>query len=319
MGIDVIIPVYKPDKKLEKLFMGLLSQSLKPDRILILNTQAQGFGNYDIAKRIQKVMRKQKIYGKKAVDVHVVTVQKEEFDHGGTRRLGVSMSNADYFVMMTQDAVPADDYLLERLIRALREEKCAAAYARQCASFNSSMVEQCTRLFNYPRTSCTKSKEDISRLGIKTYFCSNVCAAYKRSAYEQAGGFTQRTIFNEDSILAAALIEAGYHISYVAEAKVIHSHNYSLTEQFKRNFDLGVSHTEYRNIFALVPAEQEGMKMVAQTLEYLAGQHRYFDILDLFLQSAAKFLGYQAGRRYRMLPGFLIKQLSANPGYFKKQ
>lgn len=316
MGIDVIIPVYKPDKKLEKLFMGLLSQSLKPDRIIILNTEAEGYKNQAVADRIRKVMRKQKIYGKKSIHVHVVAVRKREFDHGGTRRLGVSLSNADYFLMMTQDAVPADDYLVERLIGALKEENCAAAYARQCAPFNSSMVEQCTRLFNYPRESRTKTKEDLAKLGIKAYFCSDVCTAYKRAAYEQAGGFPQRTIFNEDAILASALLEAGYGISYVAEARVMHSHNYSLGEQFRRNFDLGVSHAEYRDIFAAVPAEREGTKMVMRILEYLVGQRRYFDVLDLLFQSTAKLMGYQAGRHYRMLPRPLVRRCSANPGYF---
>lgn len=316
MGIDVIIPVYKPDKKLEKLFSGLLSQSLKPDRIIILNTEAEGFQNYVIADRIEKVMKKQRVYGKKRIDVHVAAIRKKEFDHGGTRRYGVSMSSADYFIMMTQDAVPADDYLIERLIDAVKEEGCAIAYARQCASLNSSMVEQCTRLFNYPGRSRTKTRADLPELGIKTYFCSDVCAAYKRSAYEQAGGFPERTIFNEDAIIAARLIEAGCSISYVAEARVMHSHNYSLSEQFRRNFDLGVSHTEYREIFAGVPAEKEGTRLVLRTLEYLAGQRRYLDILDLFFQSGAKFLGYQIGRRYRLLPKSLVQLCSGNPGYF---
>lgn len=317
MGIDVIIPVYKPDKKFEKLFAALLSQTLKPDRIILMNTEAEGFTCADITKRLDRLMRRQKVYGKKLVKVRVVAVKKDEFDHGGTRRRAVQLSDADYFVMMTQDAVPADDYLLERLILAVREEGCALSYARQCAPFNSTVVEQYTRIFNYPNVSCVKTKEDIGRLGIKTYFCSDVCAAYKRSAYEAVGGFVERTIFNEDAIIASRFIDAGYSISYVAGARVYHSHNYTLAEQFKRNFDLGVSHAQYRGIFARVPAEGEGMRLVKNTLSYLVGQKRYLAVLDLVFQSGAKFLGYQLGKRYHVMPRGLLLACTSNAGYFE--
>ncbi len=316
MAMDVIIPVYKPDKRFERLFMMLLSQSLTPERIILLNTEAEGFTNRELSRRLDTLMKKNRVYGKKQIDVHVAAVNKASFDHGGTRRYGVSLSSAEYFVMMTQDAVPADNYLLERLLRGLQQEKCAMAYARQGAELNSSMVEQYTRLFNYPKESCIKSKADLERLGIKTYFCSNVCAVYRRSAYEEVGGFEKRTIFGEDAIIAAHLIEADYRIAYVAEAKVMHSHNYTLREQFKRNFDLGVMHTEHREIFAAVPAEKEGGKLVLQTFEYLAGQRRYMDVLDLVFQSAAKFLGYRFGKCFRLLPKSLVLQLTGSPNYF---
>lgn len=317
MGLDVIIPVYRPGKKFDRLFVGLLSQTVKPDSIILMNTEAEGCSCAALAQRLRRLMRRQRLYGKKQVEVRLVPVRREEFDHGGTRRLAVGLSSADYFVMMTQDAVPADDYLLERLLRAVQEEDCGAAYARQCAPFNASLVEQYTRLFNYPTVSCKKTKADLPRLGIKTWFCSDVCAVYRRNAYNEAGGFVKRTIFNEDMLIAARLTERGYSIAYVAEARVFHSHNYTLAEQFRRNFDLGVSHTENRQVFAGVSAGREGIRLVRATLEYLIGQRRYLDVLDLFLQSGAKYLGFFLGKRYRMLPRKLLLTCTGNAGYFE--
>ena len=40
-------------------------------------------------------------------------------------------------------------------------------------------------------------------------------------------------------IMGFALIGSGHKIAYVADAMVIHSHNYSYGQQFRRNFDLG--------------------------------------------------------------------------------
>lgn len=64
---------------------------------------------------------------------------------------------------------------------------------------------------------------------------------YRRSIYEKLGGFVKHTIFNEDMIFAGKLIQEGYAIAYVAEARVVHSHNYTNRQQLHRNFDLAVS------------------------------------------------------------------------------
>lgn len=46
-------------------------------------------------------------------------ISQDEFDHGKTRNLAVSNSDAEVFVCMTQDALPADAYLTQELCKAL--------------------------------------------------------------------------------------------------------------------------------------------------------------------------------------------------------
>ena len=70
-------------------------------------------------------------------------------------------------------------------------------------------------------------------------------------------------------IFAARAVKAGYKIVYEAKAEVVHSHNYTAIQQFHRNFDLGVSHAQYPEIFADVPPEGEGAKLVKKTAVYL--------------------------------------------------
>lgn len=316
LSIDVIIPVYKPGKKFNQLIIKLLNQSVRPNRIILLNTVNGDNSSKELEARLKRLTAKVKFFDKKKVAIDIIPVQKADFDHGATRRKGVEASKADYFVMMTQDAVPCDDYLIEYLLRAVCTERCAVAYARQCASLNDGIVEQYTRLFNYPSKSQVKTKADLPALGIKTFFCSDVCAMYQRSAYDEVGGFPMRTLFAEDSIIASKLIAAGYSVNYEAQARVMHSHNYSATEQFHRNFDLGVAHAQYREIFAGVPSEKEGIRLVKNTMNYLIGQKRYLEVIDLFVSSGAKFLGYQLGKRYRFLPQKLLLSCTTNPQYF---
>ena len=307
--VDVIIPTYKPDKELLQLLDMLKVQTVKPDRILILNTEEKCFD--------------QLVYGsdfyKKYPDCKVYHHSRREFDHGGTRNKGVKRSQAEYFVMMTQDAIPADANLLEQLLKPLIEKKAAVSYARQLPKKDCQPAERYVRAFNYPKESCLKGQQDVERLGIKTYFCSDVCAAYDREIFVSLGGFLKRAIFNEDMIYAAKAAKAGYKIAYCGDALVYHSHNYSPKEQLKRNFDLGVSQAEHPEVFAGLSSEGEGIRMVKQTLAYLWSEGYKRAIPGFIVQCGAKWIGYRLGRNYRRLGERLILRCTASPLYFKRQ
>ena len=88
----------------------------------------------------------------------------------------------------TQDAIPEDEYLVERLLESFENPKVALAYARQLPAKDCREIEKYTRSFNYPEQSVIKYKSDLQTMGIKTFFCSNVCAAYNRNIYDMLGG-----------------------------------------------------------------------------------------------------------------------------------
>ncbi len=66
-----------------------------------------------------------------------------------------------------------------------------------------------------------------------------------------------------------AVLQDDYAIAYVAEARVIHSHNYGCAAQFHRNFDLAVSQADHPEVFAGIHSEGEGIRLVRQTARYL--------------------------------------------------
>lgn len=305
--IDVIIPVYKPTKKLFTLLDGLKEQTMPVNRIILINTE-QGYFDTLIAGTD---------FWQKYKNITVKHISKREFDHGYTRRRAVAESDSDYFVMMTDDAIPADEFLVEKLLAPVMEGKAGMSYARQLTEDSSSVIERFTRKFNYPEKSELKSKEDLAVKGIKAFFASNVCAAYDRKIYDGLDGFVKHTIFNEDMIYARKLIDAGGKIAYVAEAKVYHSHNYSGKQQFQRNFDLGVSHAQYPDVFGGISTENEGVKLVKMTCRYLISIRKPWLIFQLIWQSGCKYLGYFLGKRYRLLPDGAVKAFSMNKEYWK--
>jgi rhamnosyltransferase len=153
-------------------------------------------------------------------------------------------------------------------------------------------------------------------MGIKTFFCSNVCAAYNREIYETLGGFVKKAIFNEDMIFAGHAINVGYRIAYEAKALVCHSHNYTCMQQFRRNFDLGVSQTEHPEVFKSVSSESEGIKLVKMTAAHLSKIKKKRFIPYLIVSSGFKFIGYQLGKRYESLPNGMVVWCSSNKAYW---
>ena len=302
MEVDVLIPVYRPDGKLTELLKRLKMQNYPIHRVILMNTEEKHFpaeltGIWD--------------------RVEVYHLAKEEFDHGGTRDRGVRMSTADLVVCMTQDAMPADETLIEELVKPFDDPEVWAAYARQLPNEECREVEKYTRSFNYPEQSMVKTKEDLDRLGIKTFFCSNVCAAWRREKYLELGGFVKHTIFNEDMILAGTMIKQGGKIAYCAKAKVIHSHNYSAFQQFHRNFDLAVSQTMYPEVFGGIRSESEGIKLVKKSLSYCIKIGKPWLMIQVVTQSAGKFLGYKMGQQYRSLPMWLILRCTMSPSFWR--
>lgn len=307
MKIDVVIPVYKPGKELGQLLCMLQKQTFQPNKVILMHTE-DGYALHVNDKEMGEVC------------IEEVMVSQMEYDHGGTRDAGIRHSDAEIVVCMTQDAVPQNEKLLEHLACALVDDsRVAVAYARQIAAADASILEQYTRTFNYPEQSCIRGKADLETLGIKTYFCSNVCAAYRRSIYEEVGGFEQRIIFNEDMVFAAHAVSKEYKIAYVAEAVVIHSHQYSCLQLFKRNFDQGVSQADHPEIFAKISSESEGMKLVKQTIQYLLKAGKPWLILKLCIQSGWKYAGYQFGKHYQQLPAGIRRRLTMNQKYWDRR
>lgn len=300
--VDIIIPTYKPDEKFERLILGLLKQSYPIQNIYIICTKAGRFP-WEIAWLDEKIK--------------VSEIEPKEFNHGGTRKRAASVSDAEIFICMTQDAVPSDKNLIAELVKVFEDEKVACAYARQLPNADCDLTERYTRGFNYPDTSYKKDRSMIDKMGIKTFFCSNVCAAYRKSVYSELGGFEENAIFNEDMIMAARMIKAGYQCAYAAGAKVIHSHNYSCMQQFRRNFDLAVSQAQHPEIFEGVPSEKEGIRLVKQTARHLLEIRKPWLIASLFIKSGFKFIGYKLGRSYRLLPKKLVIKCSSNPKYWE--
>ena len=286
--IAVIIPTYSPDERFRALIRRLYAQSLPPERIFVVNTDPDLFRD-DLVDRWDKVS--------------VLHIAKEDFDHAATRNMAARMVREEILVFMTQDAVPADRYLLENLLKGFETaadegKEAAVVYARQLPRKEASEAERYGRNFSYPAKSRTKTIDDLNELGIMTFTCSDVCAAYRRRLFMELGGFSEPAIFNEDMVFAAGAIRAGYAVRYEAQARVIHSHSLTPMQQYRRNYALGLSQAQHPEVFDLVSSEGSGMKLVKGTLGHLIKKKKIAEIPAFLTGTAFRYAGYRLGKNY---------------------
>lgn len=312
----MIIPVYKPDGKLIKIIEKLRKQTVKPAGINLVWSKT----DHEEDAVMSRIKRE-------CGDIRILEIPVREFDHGGTRRRSVRNTPCDIFVMMTQDAVPKNDMLIENLTAPLISQMTestpngtviACVYGRQLPGRDSSPYEKLSRLHNYSELSRTKTGEDIKKLGIKAFFCSDVCCAYRRDIYEECGGFVRSTVFNEDMIMARRFLDKGYAVRYEATAAVIHSHDYSAMEQLRRNFDLGASQAMFPDVFGGISSESEGIKFAVSSIKLLIKKGRPLLVPGFCIQCFFKLVGYRLGKKYASLPNAVIMKLASNKNYWKQ-
>ena len=282
MSISVIIPTLNAEADLPGLLRALSAQTLPADEILVADSESAD-------RTVSAALETE--------GVRVLPVKRKDFDHGGTRDLALRNTAGETVVFLTQDAVPADEYFLENLVRPLEQEGVAVVTGRQLPKAEASPMEKLVRTFNYPAESHIRSEADEEKMGIKTFFCSDVCAAYSRKIYEELGGFEQPLKTNEDMFYAAKAIRSGYRVAYAADARVYHSHNFTLKEQYRRNRAQGYEIERHRSLLGNVSKVREGFRLARFVSAGLLKQGRLISLARFGLDCFARIAGSQAGRR----------------------
>lgn len=306
MNIVIVIPVFRPDGRLKMCIERLLRQSAMPDRIL-LNVLYEN----PVDREIPEVYMDERI--------EVRYTPREEYDRAGSRDTILRELDSDIVIFMVQTAIPQNRYLVEKLTEPFKEERTAVVYGRHMTDDECSPIECCVRQFNYPPKGMTKSLEDAGKLGIRTFFNSNVCAAYRRRAYLETEGFGKRMIAGEDMLAARRLLEKGWQAVYAPEAEVIYYRNDDLHGLWKRNFDIGVAHAEHPEMLENTKPGKEGVRLVRVTSALLRQNHMEEYLGEVLTRSIVRYLAYQLGRNYERLPEGVVRKCSANKEYWEKK
>jgi rhamnosyltransferase len=302
---SIIIPTYNASKHLHFILESLKTQTIKYYELIIIDSSSTD-STIEIAN---------------SFNAQIIKIEKKDFDHGGTRTLAAKQAKGENIIFLSQDSIPFDEKSIENIIKPFgTDEKIAAVYGRQLPNKDASVFAEHLRLFNYPENSYVSELSDREKHGIRTVFFSNSFSAYKKNALAEINYFKEGLIFGEDMYAAANILLNNKKIAYASEAKVFHSHNYTISQDFRRYFDMGVlHHNENWLLKEFGKAEGHGKKYLKSEFAFIKQKKRLDLFPEFILRIFAKYLGYQFGKRYKHLPAGLNKKFSMNRSWWKKQ
>jgi len=302
MKLAVVILSYNAARLLPAVFDGISIQRMQPGEVIVLDSNSR-----DSSCAIAS-----------ARGARVVTHGERKFNHGGTRRWGSELTEAEIIVYLTHDAVPADEDCFANIVSVFdRVPDAGASFGRQLAYPAAGPLGRHHREFNYPQETRIKRLGDAKSLGIKTGFLSDSFSAYRRDRLMEIGGFPEDVISCEDQHVGARMILAGYSLVYAGAACVYHSHDYSVVEEFRRYFDNGA-------FYAMNPwimdkfggASGEGIRFVRSELAYLVRTGRWDMFPKALAGTAAKYAGFKAGLNQARFSNATKRRLSMFSGYW---
>lgn len=218
MKVDIICPLYEAENYILNLNDSLLKQK-----------------NVNINK-IQYVLTKSKDNSEKILKenkLNYILIDKKDFSHSLTREKEAMKSKSDIIVFISQDIVIENTDYLYNLVNSIINGEADACYSRQLTKFDN--IEKYTRESNYPDKSIIKTKDDIEKLGLKTFFFSDASSAVNAKVFKKLNGYDGKNLpINEDMYFAYKLIMNGYKIKYCADSVCYHSHNFKLKELYDR-------------------------------------------------------------------------------------
>ena len=277
--IDIICPLYNASKYINNLHKSFLMQeNVDINNIRYVITKGSD-DTEKIVKELDNCVYK--------------VIESKDFSHSFTREQEAFESDADIVVFVTQDVIIKRKDWLFNLTKPIIEKECVASYSRQICTNNS--IEKYTRESNYPNKSKLVSKDDISKLGLKTFFFSDASSAIDRNIFVKLNGYDQkRFMMSEDMYIAYKIITNGYKIKYCADSVVEHSHIFTLKQYYERYKATGkfFKENDYLKNYKVNAAGGNLAKYVLKR----AWQDKNWNVLIKFIPNmAARYIGMKVG------------------------
>lgn len=248
--------------------------------------------------------------------VRVIEIKPEEFGHGRTRNLGVKLASGRFLVFLTQDAIPASDEWLDNLLRNLDDPSVAGVYGGQIPRVDTNPVNlnAHNRVYAVDRI----VREGYSdKSGMLKMLFSNVNSAM-RAENLRDNPFCENLVHGEDQEWSKRMLLMGFKTIYDPEAAVIHSHNYTLKDTFRRLFDTGASFSRFApSEYSYNEVIKYGLRQMVEDIIFLQRDDHIKWIPIAVLYNLCKFLAVTLGKKERYLPRSLKRQISQNSAFWR--
>jgi GT2 family glycosyltransferase len=177
----------------------------------------------------------------------VIEIPRSGFSHGGTRNLLMRDAKGEHVALLTQDAEPADERWLERLLEGFELAGDVGIVYGSYRARESASVAVRIELERWFSSLSPEGSSQLERLGEQERNPSVVALMGRRGFFTDANACVDRAAWErvpfrdvpyaEDRVLAIDMLRAGYAKAFVPGAVVLHSHDYTAFQELRRCFD----------------------------------------------------------------------------------
>jgi len=208
MKISIVIRARNEEAHIGRLLYGIYQQTIKDPEVIIVDSGSTD-GTLAVASQYP---------------VKIVHIHPKEFTFGRSLNWGIAAASGDIVVNVSAHCFPVYPDWLEKLTEPLQDPNYALTYGKQRGGESNYYSEHV--IFNkyFPEHSVLKQAHPYSH---------NANAAIRRQLWEEHP-YNENLTGLEDLAWSSWAMESGYSIAYIAEAEVIHLHEETYKQVYKR-------------------------------------------------------------------------------------
>jgi rhamnosyltransferase len=157
---------------------------------------------------------------------HFIQIKKEDYNPSRVMNHGMQLARADFGIFLNADATPQSNQWLRPLVNGLQDPKIAAVFGKQIPRPDCEAVYAC----DYDR--CFGPNRETAKWD---HFFSMVSSGLRKDIWSKRG-FLEKMQYSEDDEYTRWCRAQGYRIVYCEDSVVMHSHNYTPAQAYKRIF-----------------------------------------------------------------------------------
>ncbi|HWD94266.1 MAG TPA: glycosyltransferase family 2 protein [Verrucomicrobiae bacterium] len=161
-----------------------------------------------------------------AKPAHFVQIKHEDYNPARVMNQGMALARSEFCIFLNADATPQGANWLRPLVAALRDPKMAAVFGRQIPR------PDCRAIYAHDYERCFGPNRESTQW---EHFFSMVSSGLRKDIWRQRG-FLEKMQYSEDDEYTRWCREQGHRVVYVPDSVVMHSHNYTPQQAYKRSF-----------------------------------------------------------------------------------
>jgi rhamnosyltransferase len=157
---------------------------------------------------------------------HFIQINSNEYNPSRVMNRGMELANSNFGIFLNADATPQGSNWLSPLVSALQDPQTAAVFGRQIPR------PDCRAVYAHDYQRCFGPNRQSAKW---EHFFSMVSSGIRKDIWARRG-FLPKMQYSEDDEYTRWCRSQGYRIMYCPESVVMHSHNYTPAQAFKRSF-----------------------------------------------------------------------------------